>query len=246
VKICARLPALSKEPRKVIGLDALAAQILERDRVVLEGARSYWLLNGLDLLRAKQLIGHGNFEAWCETKLDYSKSKVEKLMRAATLFGPMLESGNLTDLPPRSLAYQLSAPSFPQQLEDEFVPRLIAGEQAALNSARVAVRKHQEVVKTAARRVKLLPEQQELASKREATQARRNAPEEQQCKAERERQAAARSAAVDLIIARLGNDLPKLLALLAAAGPDGTFSYGFERELEVRRAAMATNSDAEA
>lgn len=227
-----------------LDLDQLAAQILGRDRVLLEGVRSFWLQNGLDLIDAKRLIGHGNFEAWCKAKLDYSKSKVEKLMRAAALFGSMVESGNLTDLPPRSLAYDISAPSVPQTLRDEYVPRLIAGEQAALAPAQKAIQDHKREAKKEKRRTALSAEKQVLLDTSATARMALDVRAEQQREAEHERQAAARSAAVDLIVTRLGDDLVELLALAVESGPSGIFSLLVERELN-SRAQVATAASVE-
>jgi hypothetical protein len=39
-------------------LQETAERIKDRDRRLLEGARSYWLQTGQDLIRAKELLGH--------------------------------------------------------------------------------------------------------------------------------------------------------------------------------------------
>ncbi|MFH8566825.1 DUF3102 domain-containing protein, partial [Streptomyces sp. NPDC017988] len=213
--------------------DQLAAQILERDRVLFEVAPSFWLQNGLDLIEAKRLVGHGNFEAWCKAKLNYSKSKTEKLMRAAALFGSMLESGNLTDLPPRSLVYELSAPSFPQKLRDEFVPRLIAGERAALKPAKAAVKMHREA-KKAERRTVRTSEEQALPDNVDATHTKQFAREEAKQQAVYELRLKAREAAAALIFAEMGASLLKLLEHVAHAGPGEVFGFELERELRQR------------
>lgn len=202
---------------KVFDLDVLAAQILERDRIRANDVRTYWLLTGLDLLAAKRQVRHGDFGDWCKEKLQYSIRKAERLMQAADLFRPMAESDKLSFLPPKSLAYQLSAPSFPKQLRDEIVPQLLAGDRTALGSAREAVKKHKAAAKA--------KEGRETAGIERATD---------QPPAELELQAAARSAALDILTTELGNDLPKFLALAKKAGPDGVLSIAVQRELQVR------------
>lgn len=190
--------------------DQLAAHILERDGVIYDVARSYWLLNGLDLIRAKQLVGHGEFEAWCKSKLNYSKSKVEKLRRAAALFGPKLESGNLTDLPLRSLAYALSAPSLDEGIRDKFLPRALAGERVGPELRR-AINKHRE----------------ETTHKKQAGEA--SVKDE---RGDQGRQATARSAALALILTQFGDNLPALNALVAEAGSGNLFQLDGEREFQ--------------
>lgn len=204
--------------------DQLAARILERDRILLEGARFYWLQNGLDLNAAKRLLGYGNFEAWCKDKLSYSKSKAERLMRVATLFGPMLESGNLTDLPPRSLAYDLSAPSIPDTLRNEFIPRLLAGESSALTQAQQAIKDHKWATKKT-RHQAVAPEDEVAAPERPLTshQAKQQAVNDSQRNA--------RDAAVMLIFSAFREHLPMLLAHVDAAMPGEVFGFVVEREL---------------
>jgi hypothetical protein len=189
-----------------------AERIKDRDRRLLEGARLLWLETGQDLIRAKKLLGHGRFEKWCANELSYSKSKAEKLMRAAEVFGPHLKSVTVTDLPPPTVLYALSAPSVPQELRDQFIPRIVAGEQVG-SEVRRAIKRHRENV--------------ELEERRAVPSCDADIEDEARARAradvEREGQQADRSAALKLILARVGDDLPKLLALVVKAGPNSVF-----------------------
>lgn len=220
---------------ETLDLDALASRICERDRILLEGAASYWLQNGLDLSAAKRLSGHGSFEAWCKAKLHYSKSKAEKMMRAAALFAPMFKPGTVTDLPKPTLAYQLSAPSLPGTIRDQFVLRIVNGDKAAASEAMIAVKAHvheqKDAAKEAKRRAALSPEQQAAAQQREPTQARLDAREEEKPGIELDERTVARDAAVALMVAGLGDKLPDLLAFAAQAGSGNVLGSEVERVL---------------
>lgn len=223
-------------------LQSLAKRIKERDRLAEGYAHAQWLENGRDLLKAKALMPHGDFGGWCERALSYSPRTAQKLMRAAELYGPYLENEPGSHLPKPTLIYELSAPSVSQELRDAYVPRLIAGEDVAtelrdaIQECRAAATKAKE---QKARLAAESPEAQAAQVKREAAEARRKAREVEQRRIEQERQAVARSAALALVLARLGDDLPELLELLAEAGSAKVFDHNTERELHARARAMA-------
>lgn len=214
-------------------LDQIAFRICQRDELLRTCAHTNWFENGIDLHAAKRIIGHGGFEAWCKEKLDYSPRTAQKKMQAATVFAPWLKNESGSDLPEPSLVYLVSAPSTPQEIRDVYVPRIIAGEKVG-PEVRAAIKQHRKNVRKAKRRATLSPEEQAAQDRREAAKIKRDAGEQQRLKAEREKQAAARAAAVDLIVARLGEDLAKLLAFAAEAGPIGIFSHTVQQEVERR------------
>ncbi len=212
------------EPNEHLGkLEAVADGIRERDRQLEVCARSHWLQNGRDLLTAKHLLGHGHFEPWCRKELGYSKSKGEKLMRAAEMFGPLLESRSVTDLPPPTLVYMLSAPSVPQEIRDTFVDRVLAGEKVGAELKK-AIDAHRRQAGLEAARLCEVPAPHE---KNEASQPQ-SAAAEQAIGSERH---AARAAALALIQERIGNALPELMTLAIQAGSGSVFSCDVEQEL---------------
>jgi len=211
-------PFSGMEPQLHTGeLRVLADRINERDQRS-KDCRSHWLQNGRDLLEAKRLLGHGQFERWCRTELGYGKSKAEKLMRAAEMFGPRLESRTVTDLPPPTVFYMLSAPSVPQEIRDKFDSRVLAGEKVG-PELRQAIRDHRQQA------------ERRTAHSVEADTVHVE-PEAEDPDLKRQRQSAARLAALGFIQARLGDDLPELMNLVADAGPGSVFGLDAERALE--------------
>jgi len=211
-------PFSGMEPQLHTGeLRVLADRINERDQRSRD-CSSHWLQNGLDLLAAKRLVGHGKFEAWCRTELGYGKSKVEKSMRAADLLEPFVKSGTVTDLPPPTVFYLLSAPSVPQEIRNEFVPRVLAGEKVG-PEVRRALSDHRQQAKR----------QEAPAVVAEPTIVKSEAEEPD---LKRQRQSSARLAALGFIQARLDDDLPELMNLVADAGPGSVFSLDAERALK--------------
>jgi len=97
-----------------------------RDRIVSRGKRALAdaIATGCDLLRAKELLGHGNFLPWIEAEFGWSISTANRFIRVAERFV------NLTNLPIElSAAYKLAAPSTPEDAFTEAIERAEAGEQ---------------------------------------------------------------------------------------------------------------------
>jgi hypothetical protein len=76
---------------------------------------------GADLLRAKELLGHGNFGRWLDREFGLSHRTAEQFMAASRRFGAKSE---IVSHLPAGVVLELSAPSVP----DELVERVIAGE----------------------------------------------------------------------------------------------------------------------
>jgi len=138
-------------------------------------------------------------------------------MRAADLLEPFVKSGTVTDLPPRTLIYTLSAPSVPDVIRDVYLPRVLAGEKVG-SALRQAVRDHRQQAKC-----RTAP-----SIEAEATHVE---PEAEEQDLKRQRQSEFRLAALSLIQARFGDDLPELMNLVANAGHGSVFSLDAERAL---------------
>jgi hypothetical protein len=97
------------------------ASLAERVRGRLHRTVEDLLAIGADLLRAKQLLGHGHFGGWLDAEFGLSRRSAEQFMAAARRFGSRCEA--VSHLPAGALL-ELSAPSVP----DELVERVVAGE----------------------------------------------------------------------------------------------------------------------
>lgn len=232
--------AVQKFDQNLCGLDDLAQRIRARDQLAEEHAHAQWLENGRDLLKAKNLMGHGNFGDWCKRELNYTVRTAQKLMSAAELCGPYLKNESRSHLLKPTLVYVLSAPSVSQEIRESYVPRLIAGEDVGAE-LRIAIKDHRDAVKKAKERETSLaaksPEARKAQVKREEAKARRETREaeqrqtaQEQRQIELERQASARSAALELILERIGDDLPVLMSLTAEAGSGNVFEFHAESE----------------
>jgi Protein of unknown function (DUF3102) len=83
---------------------------------------------GSDLIRAKALLGHGQFGVWLDTQFALSRRSAEQFMAASRRFGSKSEA--VSHLPAGAVL-ELSAPS----VSDEMVDRVLAGEVPASVSA---------------------------------------------------------------------------------------------------------------
>lgn len=222
--------ALSQNRRQVLRLEELADRIVSRDAHLLRSVSRHLLETGLDLIEAKRLVNHGCFEKWCRSKLGYSKRKAEMQMAAAEMFGRLLKNETVSDLPPVSVAYALSAPSLDPDIRDRFLPRALKGEKVGPELRR-AIRDHRVAAKGR------MPSSDDRGQGQRGDDgpATCTAVAEQHGQAELdEGQAAARSAAVTLIVGRFGDGLSELLKLVAEAGPGVILGPEIEGELQVR------------
>lgn len=74
---------------------------------------------GRDLIRVKELLGHGNFLPWIKDEFGMSTDSAQNFMRVAEQFG---KNGSIPLLPPTVL-YALAAPSTPDEVKDEIIDR---------------------------------------------------------------------------------------------------------------------------
>lgn len=204
-------------------------------RIRLNKSRSFtaFLDSGQCLCEAKNLLAHGEFENWCYAELNYSKSTAENLMRVAKVLGPRLKNITVTAMPSPSLLYRLSARSTPEDIRDEFLPRVIAGDEVG-PALRTALKQHRDKLK-AAKATNVDAEDAEAQAAMAAVQRDGAVPDvrggDPRCVAGQQE---AKAAAVTLIAERFGDALPILLEHVAQAGPGCIFSLDVEHELQAR------------
>lgn len=87
-------------------------------KVAMEGA----IQIGARLKEAKEKVGHGNFEEWCKSNLNYSKSTAERFMKISSEFGGenglLAKTSTLTDL---SISNALSLLRVPEEDRENFI-----------------------------------------------------------------------------------------------------------------------------
>ena len=80
---------------------------------------------GIDLLAAKQHLGHGQFLAWVDAEFRMTARTARNYMRAAQMASGKAEI--VSTLPPTAI-YLLSSPSTPEEVRREVIAKLEAGE----------------------------------------------------------------------------------------------------------------------
>jgi hypothetical protein len=80
---------------------------------------------GGDLIKAKAILGHGNFLPWLQAEFRWSERTARRYMTVAEHFGA--KSATVSDLPARA-AYELSKLSTPPAVRQDVMRRLEAGE----------------------------------------------------------------------------------------------------------------------
>lgn len=230
---------LHREKRHdVVDLDALAARILERDQTLDEAARSFWFQNGSDLIKAKQLLGHGKFGQWCKAKLLYTTRKAEMLMSATKMFEPLVKSETFSHLPPLCVAYGLGARSCPPELRDEFLPRVLAGDAKAGREFQRALKEYRLAAKARSSPASAGPEVQASPPatpliRQDVDRSRLSSTVLSATTADGDlRQETARGAALTLLVDELDCDtFNRLLEHASNAGLGMVFTPAFEADL---------------
>lgn len=182
---------------------------------------------GKALVQVKDCLGHGHFLPWLQAEFGWTERTAQNYMSVAQRFGPKSET--LSYLP-LSVIYRLASPSTPDDVRDQIIGRLDAGD--ALSPADI-----DGEIRCARREVKRQIEESKKSpltrAKMKADRERRDlnhAAELAKYQEEREREDAARKAAADLIVERLNSDdLERLVALM-----DGRVRLGREDILEAR------------
>lgn len=115
--------SLSKEEKKI--LDALTVRL----RTNLQETVKHLIQIGHDLKAAKDLVGHGQFEAWLAENFDLSDQTARRFMHVAEAFSTNTQGLEKLSL---SCVYLLAAPSTPRNVREEVIQRLQAGETISL------------------------------------------------------------------------------------------------------------------
>lgn len=79
---------------------------------------------GRDLIRVKDLLGHGKFLPWIKDEFGMSRQTADNFVHVAETFGAKLPI--VSNLPPTVL-YALAAPSTPDEVKEEIIDRAKAG-----------------------------------------------------------------------------------------------------------------------
>lgn len=202
-------------------LQELAKRITKRDQLS-ERVKSHWLQTGRDLLTAKEIAGHRHFQPWCAEKLNYGKRTAQKLMRAAEVLGPYIKSESDARLLPPNVVYALSASSVPKSIRDDYVPRIIAGESVRKELRAKLTEQRRQVVHGKSNATVLTAPGSAAVVTRAAVAVDRGSQDE--CpRVTCGRQGAAREKLLALVAARIGDDLPTMLELVATAGSASIF-----------------------
>jgi hypothetical protein len=94
-------------------------------------AKAAWTLHGLDILHVRRTAKHGHFEGWVKLETPFTVRLAQMMSDAAAMLSDHLRDENFSRLPPldKAITYTLAAPSTPQAIRDEYLPRLLAGEK---------------------------------------------------------------------------------------------------------------------
>jgi hypothetical protein len=113
---------------------ASAEQIRDNVRKSIEGV----IAIGLNLLKAKAVLGHGLFRKWLCTEFGWSERTAENFMSVAAQFGP--KSAIISDLAIQpTAAYLLARPSVPEQARQVAIRRAESGERITVPVAKAIV-----------------------------------------------------------------------------------------------------------
>lgn len=202
---------------------------------------------GIDLIRIKDRLPHGEFGKWLKAEFRMTKRSAQRYMSAAAL---ARKCDTVSDLRPKTI-YLLAAPSTPQPVQQVVLDRLNNGERIEdeticemVAEAKFQEQQAQREAEIAAREAKLSPprtgrsraqreaerEQQrrDMAAAEEAMEAA--AEEAIEAAAEEAMEAAARKAA-EIIIPRLQpDDRKKLTALIGDAAKNLSHGYRFHAD----------------
>lgn len=99
---------------------------------------------GVALLQVKELLDHGQFEAWLQQEFAWTERTARNFMSVAERF----KSEKFSDLyVAPSVLYLLAAPSTPQAAVDEFFKRARGGERITVEGARSLIVEHKPKAK---------------------------------------------------------------------------------------------------
>ncbi|MBO3463076.1 DUF3102 domain-containing protein [Aetokthonos hydrillicola Thurmond2011] len=102
---------------------------------------------GLNLIEAKEILGHGKFKAWLKSELTIDPSTSENFINVAKMLQakngkfPLLATQNFPDLAiAPSILYELAAPSTPESARDEIINRATSGEKISFLDAKKIIK----------------------------------------------------------------------------------------------------------
>ncbi len=110
---------------------------------------------GADLLRAKELLGHGNFLPWLQAEFRWSERTANNYMSIARFFQG--KTANFADLDVGTAA-ALAAKSTPAEIRNQLLERAVAGESISREEVKerlAAARQALQSAKAAARKAEL-------------------------------------------------------------------------------------------
>lgn len=97
---------------------------------------------GKDLIKAKALVGHGQFLNWLEKEFDLSDQSARRFMQVAEVFGERANA--LKGLSLRSI-YLLAAPSMPEVVRDTVLKQLESGKTISFNEIQMLKDKEEAI-----------------------------------------------------------------------------------------------------
>lgn len=114
---------------ETVARDAAGRIAMRRDAET--EAKSAWIQHSLDLLRVRKAAKHGHYLAWLKHETPFTERVGQLMASSAAMIVDHLESENFSGLPQldKAVTYSLAAPSTPETIRAEFLPRLLAGER---------------------------------------------------------------------------------------------------------------------
>jgi flagellar biosynthesis GTPase FlhF len=193
-----------------------ARQIADRIR---QRSKDFHLETGRDLIAAQDMLGHGNFGKWLDAEFGWTDRTARNFMGAAKLVESKSEKISVL---PMSAIYRLAAPSTPECARDAIIARVEYGERPSVKEIKSTIAEarkrdaeaHAEQTKQERRTPKARQRHQRLKEQRQLQQARE--AEERQRRAIEAEEAAAE--AVQMLVDRLGVDLPTFIERFSQAG----------------------------
>ena len=164
---------------------------------------------GVELIAAKNMLGHGQFGPWLEAEFRWSERTAERFMQAAEVFGE--KSDTVSVLDPTAI-YLLSAPSTPDKVRKDVLARLERGEAMSAEGVRTLV----SIARAEVRQVK----KHNISKQKRRARERRRASDEklrQEHEARKSKADAAAAELVDLLRHHLGDQIARFLSLVETA-----------------------------
>jgi hypothetical protein len=197
------------------GLAAEAREAAARIRARLKTA---YIDTGLDLIRIKERLGHGQFGPWLKAEFDMTERSAENYMNAARWIKG--KSEKISDLPAAAI-YALASPNTPADIVNEVVAAVENGTKLRVHDIKTKIRttvaKRREAERKAQIEAAKTEEQKQKEKKTRESRAQREARKQREREAERERERLAEqgrrgrlTSIAQRLVQALGPELPKL------------------------------------